>query len=865
MGATTPYEMKLDRISSYIDSLTLYVNRVDQIDPVQLCNICFSLARSIDFAIANDFVPSKAQGLPSLLKQICQKKHSHHLKAAIMVLMIAAKNACKVKWFSEKEAEELYSLANEIGSDFFVDTNTGPSNSLTTITKVMERFFPRLKLGQIVISAEVKPGYGVFAFDFNISKTIQYAPQEKIRLFVAQKDNTETSACIISPPQLPCQWEGSQWKDKYIHASFLFNKDTGPQLPTNVTHMLKLGSNLLQVIGSFNGHYVISVAVMGSAPSPDSSVLQDHEQPAVSTVDSDSDIIEGPSRISLNCPISYTRIKVPVKGRSCKHLQCFDFYNFIDINSRRPSWRCPHCNQYICFLDICIDQNMLKVIREVAENVTEVIISADGSWKAILENDCGDGRPLDDSLNQQNERAQQESTAPPDVLDLTEVDDDMNICNLETEDRKPCLGNKNQPVSSSLNILSGMNRNSLNQNFSAALDDDFWSRMVTDRLLTSSIRSDAPMGSSTAAPSFAGLTQSAGLTDAVSPVLNHDVGVPGQVNFPFPSFYDQNNVQVQVSNSNESNQYGRMTSIARPVSRTLAGQVLPAQSQTSGQQYSSRTSTVSSAPQVGQSIPISRDGLNTISRDSEMRQPFPRHHGDLHHATNLAPFLRPPIVQNREPQDRSFTPGQSVRASTAQRPSVGILTDFQNPHLQQALNLRISHLQNQNPSSVRPSLPFSRPTSQVGGGYGGSAYTAVTPHNQHARMMVASQRAEMMRQSSAMSLQNQTSRSPHPLQTTPDGLRRPAGELRNVGGMTQSVTMASNLLDPSVEQNRQPIGRMRGSLSGRAYSDAFGVIIQPTQPVQSARPPSNLTTTQSSAPSTHAQRSNGFDTVVPRT
>ena len=281
----------------------------------------------------------------------------------------------------------------------------------------------------------------------------------------------------------------------------------------------------------------------------------------------------------------------------------------------------------------------------MAENVTEVIISADGSWKAILENDCGDGRPLDDSLNQQNERAEQESTAPPDVLDLTEVDDDMNICNLETEDRKPCLGNKNQPVSSSLNILSGMNRNSLNQNFSAALDDDFWSGMVTDRLLTSSIRSDAPMGSSTAAPSFAGLTQSAGLTDAVSPVLNHDVGVPGQVNFPFPAFYDQNNVQVQVSNSNESNQYGRMTSIARPVSRTLAGQVLPAQSQTSGQQYSSRTSTISSAPQVGQSIPISRDGLNMISRDSERRQPFPRHHGDLHHATNLAPFLRPPIVQ----------------------------------------------------------------------------------------------------------------------------------------------------------------------------------------------------------------------------
>lgn len=41
--------------------------------------------------------------------------------------------------------------------------------------------------------------------------------------------------------------------------------------------------------GAFNlclGHYVIAVAIMGTAPSPDSSVLQDHVQPVVSTLDS---------------------------------------------------------------------------------------------------------------------------------------------------------------------------------------------------------------------------------------------------------------------------------------------------------------------------------------------------------------------------------------------------------------------------------------------------------------------------------------------------------------------------------------------------------------------------------------------------
>ncbi|XP_022995762.1 E4 SUMO-protein ligase PIAL2-like isoform X1 [Cucurbita maxima] len=849
MGTPLPYEMYSNRISLYIDGITSHVNRYDQIDPAYFCNLCFSLARCIDFAIANNFVPSNVHGLPNLLKQMYQKKHSHRLKAAVMVLMISTKNACKVRWFSEKEAEDLYSLANEIGSDFFGDTNTGPNNSLTTITAVMERFFPHLKLGQIVAAMEVKPGYGVFATDFNISKTMQFSQQDKILLFVAQKDNTETSACIISPPQVNFLVNG-----KGVNGRTNIFMDTGPQLPTNVTHMLKLGANLLQAIGNFNGHYVIAVAIMGTAPLPDSSVLQDYVQPVVSTVDSDSDIIEGPSRISLNCPISYTRIKVPVKSRSCKHLQvsischgiwkCFDFYNFIGINSRRPSWRCPHCNQYICFLDIRVDQNMMKVIREVAENVTEVIISADGSWKAILENDNGDGRPLDDSLNLQNER-DQESTVP-DVLDLIEVDDDINICDLEIEDEKPCLGNKN---------------------FAAVLDDDFWSGIDTDRILTSSARTDAPIGNNPPAPNFAGLMQSAVLTNPVTPVLNnHGAGVPGHVIFLSPALYDQNNLQTQALNSNENTEYGRTTSIARPLSRMpTTAQALPYPSQASGQQYSSRTTTISSASQVGPSIPTNRDGLNTISRDSERSQQFPRHPGDSHHATNLAPFHHPPTSQNRDPH--SFTPGQSVQASTALRPSTRLLTDFQNPHLQQALNLRMSQLRNQNPSNnVRPSLPFSRAMSQVGGGYSGPSYAAVTPNSQNARM-VASQRAELMRQSSAMSLQNQTFRSAHSLQTTPDGLRMPAaGELRNVGGMSQSVTLAAGLVDPSSEQNWQPSGRMRGSLSGRAFSDAHGhLIIHPTQSVQSARPPSNPTPTQPSAPSTQAQGSNGLDTLVPRT
>ena len=36
--------------------------------------------------------------------------------------------------------------------------------------------------------------------------------------------------------------------------------------------------------------------------------------------------------ISLKCPLSLERIKIPVKGINCKHLQCFDLESYLELN-----------------------------------------------------------------------------------------------------------------------------------------------------------------------------------------------------------------------------------------------------------------------------------------------------------------------------------------------------------------------------------------------------------------------------------------------------------------------------------------------------------------------------------------------------
>jgi hypothetical protein len=72
------------------------------------------------------------------------------------------------------------------------------------------------------------------------------------RLFVAQTDNIDTSACISNPPEVSFLLNG-----KGVEKRVNIAMDTGPQLPTNVTAQLKYGTNLLQVMGNFKGFYSI--------------------------------------------------------------------------------------------------------------------------------------------------------------------------------------------------------------------------------------------------------------------------------------------------------------------------------------------------------------------------------------------------------------------------------------------------------------------------------------------------------------------------------------------------------------------------------------------------------------------------------
>ncbi|KAG7994560.1 hypothetical protein I3843_01G063700 [Carya illinoinensis] len=246
--------------------------------------------------------------------------------------------------------------------------------------------------------------------------------------------------------------------------------------------------------------------------------LQDYVQPVVGPYGSDSEIIERPSRISLNCPISHKRIKTPVKGHLCNHYQCFDYENFMEMNARRPLWCCPCCNQPVCHTDIRIDEHIAKILGETEENVVDVMISADGSWMAVLQNNDHTDKTGHGTPSCQQERP---PCLPDEFSDLTkEGANAMHVYGgtgrRHLLDNPPCIPR---------NVVQKEVKNSdrLDQHGSCSTEENMYSRIPMSI-------SAVPLGSVGSTSTWAGTPDSSKsscnsilapvLTDTLSPVLN---------------------------------------------------------------------------------------------------------------------------------------------------------------------------------------------------------------------------------------------------------------------------------------------------------------------------------------------------------
>ncbi|KAG6851171.1 hypothetical protein H0H93_015181 [Arthromyces matolae] len=107
---------------------------------------------------------------------------------------------------------------------------------------------------------------------------------------------------------------------------------------------------------------------------------QDIQQRMVASMSEDDDIIAGPQKMSLKCPLSYMRVNTPCRSAHCVHPQCFDATSWFSVMEQTTTWMCPVCERVLSTKDLIVDGYFDDILKQTPEEVEDVIVEADGEW-----------------------------------------------------------------------------------------------------------------------------------------------------------------------------------------------------------------------------------------------------------------------------------------------------------------------------------------------------------------------------------------------------------------------------------------------------------------------------------------------------
>lgn len=111
--------------------------------------------------------------------------------------------------------------------------------------------------------------------------------------------------------------------------------------------------------------------------------------------DSDLEVVAESVTVNLRCPMSGCRMKIAGRFKPCIHMGCFDLETFVELNQRSRKWQCPVCLKNYSLEHIIIDpyfNRITSLLRSCGEDVDEIDVKPDGSWRAKNERDTDLGR-----------------------------------------------------------------------------------------------------------------------------------------------------------------------------------------------------------------------------------------------------------------------------------------------------------------------------------------------------------------------------------------------------------------------------------------------------------------------------------------
>ncbi|KAG7099103.1 hypothetical protein E1B28_000976 [Marasmius oreades] len=98
------------------------------------------------------------------------------------------------------------------------------------------------------------------------------------------------------------------------------------------------------------------------------------------SVQEDDDIVAGPQKMSLKCPLSFMRINTPCRSEKCTHRQCFDATSWFSVMEQTTTYLCPICEHVLSWKELIIDGSFDDILSSCPDSVEDVMVEANGEW-----------------------------------------------------------------------------------------------------------------------------------------------------------------------------------------------------------------------------------------------------------------------------------------------------------------------------------------------------------------------------------------------------------------------------------------------------------------------------------------------------
>ncbi|KAM9912435.1 hypothetical protein OXX69_002584 [Metschnikowia pulcherrima] len=262
---------------------------------------------------------------------------------------------------------------------------------------------------------------------------LRASPRNRLLLFCCAESTRDPGSAVLSYPPVEIYVDGQLTKQSVRG----IKGKPGTARPADLTPHFKPSEKpiMVRVVYSDASERYLLHAYVAETYSPEMIMAQVSGRPHISLASTKDAIREENARnaaddivvenvpLSLRCPVTYARIKHPVKSYQCDHVQCFDGLSFLMMQEHIPAWQCPVCSKTVNENSLAVSDFLQDILDKTHEDIDTVLLNTDGSWTPMKEGE---------------EAAKKEESATPNADVKTSepvklADDSIEIISLDSD------------------------------------------------------------------------------------------------------------------------------------------------------------------------------------------------------------------------------------------------------------------------------------------------------------------------------------------------------------------------------------------------------------------------------------------------